>query len=154
MTIKNSDIFITTTDTVIGIGGKVNEEVKNKIYKLKKRDISKQLIIVVSSIDQLSKLENLNSNHYEYINKYWPGATTLIINKNAYRMPNNKNLLKLIEEQGPFYLTSCNISGKPVVKNMNEAKALFPNLLYFDFGSGSNKPSRIIDVDTKKIIRN
>ena len=34
--IKEHDIFITTTDTVLGIGGKVNDINKEKIYKIQK----------------------------------------------------------------------------------------------------------------------
>ena len=35
--IKEHDIFITTTDTVLGIRGKVNDINKEKIYKIKAR---------------------------------------------------------------------------------------------------------------------
>ncbi len=153
MKLKDNDIFITTTDTILGIGGKVNNVVKEKIYQLKNRDKSKQLVIVISSLEQLRKIEKLNSKHLDYINNYWPGSTTLIINNQAYRMPNNNELLKLIDEQGPFYLTSCNISGNKPIITLSEAKKTFPNLIYFDFGYGSGKPSRIINVDDDKIIR-
>ncbi|WP_027121617.1 Sua5/YciO/YrdC/YwlC family protein [Mesomycoplasma moatsii] len=151
--LKDYDVFIVTTDTVLGIGGKVNDKVKNKIYKLKKRDLSKKLIIVVSSIEQLKKIENINKIHLEYINKYWPGNVTLIINDNAYRMPNNKELLKFIENEGPFYLSSANISNESIIKDINEAKKIFPNLKYFDFGKGSGTPSIIIDTKTGMRLR-
>ena len=153
MKIQDDEIFITTTDTVLGIGGKVNDKVKQKIYKIKNRDINKKLIIVISSIEQLKKIETINNNHLEYINKYWPGDTTLIINGNGYRMPNNANLLKFIESDGPFYLTSCNISNKSIIKSIEEAKKVFPNLKYFDFGKGSGTPSIIIDTKDGKRLR-
>lgn len=151
--LKKYDVFITTTDTVLGIGGKVNDKVKSKIYKLKKRDLSKKLVIVVSSIEQLKKMENINKIHLKYINRYWPGNVTLIINDNAYRMPNNKELLKFIESEGPFYLSSANISNESIIKDIGEAKKIFPNLKYFDFGKGSGAPSIIIDTKTGMRLR-
>ena len=151
--INDYDIFITTTDTVLGIGSKINEINKNKIYEIKKRSYDKPLIIVVGSIDQLKSLENINEIHLDYINKYWPGNVTLIINGQGYRMPNNKDLINFILNEGPFYLTSCNISNHETLNDLEEAKKVFPNLIYFDFGKGSNKASRIIDTKTGKIIR-
>lgn len=151
--IKEHDIFITTTDTVLGIGAKVNDINKHKIYEIKKRDYTKPLIIVVASLEQLKSLEDINNYHLEYINKYWPGNVTLIINNQGYRMPNNKKLLELILNEGPFYLTSCNISNEETIKSIEEAKKVFPNLIYFDFGLGSNKASKIIDTKDGRIIR-
>ena len=153
MEIKDNDIFITTTDTILGIGAKVNPANQEKIYELKKRDKSKKLVIVVSSLEQLKKMENVEDKHLEYINKYWPGNTTLIINNQAYRMPNNQQLLKLINEYGPFYLSSANISNENVIETIEEAKKIFPNLKYFDFGPGSGKPSIIIDTKDGKRLR-
>lgn len=72
MYLKKDELFLTTTDTVIGLGGKVNVVVKEKIYKIKNRDPKKQLIIVVSSIQQLKKMESINENQLIYINRYWP----------------------------------------------------------------------------------
>ena len=153
MHLKDSDIFITTTDTVLGIGGKVNNVVKSKIYELKKRDLSKPLVIVVGSIQQLEHMESLSSIHKNYIEKYWPGNVTLIINNQAYRMPNNKELLNFINDEGPFYLSSANISNESIIEDIEEAKKVFPNLKYFDFGKGSNVPSIIIDTKDGKRLR-
>ncbi len=47
------DIFICTTDTVTGIGGPVNENTLKCIYYLKNRPISKKIIILVGSIEQV-----------------------------------------------------------------------------------------------------
>lgn len=151
--IKNNQLFITTTDTVLGIGAKVNEKNKEQIFKIKNRDSSKSLVIVVANIEQLKQFETLNDVHLKYINKYWPGNVTLIINNNAYRIPNNKDLLELIKKEGPFYLTSCNISNQEIIKDLDQAKKIFPNLIYFDFGTGSNKPSIIIDTKNGKRLR-
>lgn len=152
--IKDNDLFITTTDTVLGLGGKVNDDVKEKIYQIKNRDKQKKLIIVVGSIEQLKKIEKINEKQLDYINQYWPGSVTLIINNQGYRMPNNKKLLEFINQQGPFYLTSANISNQKTINNIEEAKQVFPNLIYLDFGTGTGKASKIINTADGKIIRN
>ena len=54
MEFKN--VFITTTDTVAGIGAPMNKEGEDSLYFLKKRSRDKKLIILVSSIEQAKKL--------------------------------------------------------------------------------------------------
>lgn len=152
--LKKDEIFITTTDTLIGLGSKISDANLNKIYQLKKRPIEKKIVIFIASIEQLSEIEKLDDKSMEYINKYWPGPTTLIINNSAYRMPNNKNLLELILEEGPFFLTSANISGEENCKTIEEAKKIFPSInKVYNFGYGSNIASSIIDVATGRKLR-
>ncbi|MGL5617587.1 MAG: Sua5/YciO/YrdC/YwlC family protein [Metamycoplasmataceae bacterium] len=152
--LKKDEIFITTTDTLIGIGSKINDKNLNKIYELKKRTIDKKIVIVIGSINQLKKLEKLDDNALKYINKYWPGPTTLIINGNAYRMPNNEELLSLIIEEGPFFLTSANISGEKDCKTLEEAKKMFPTInKVYNFGYGTNVASSIIDIANGRKLR-
>ncbi|MDK2819294.1 MAG: Sua5/YciO/YrdC/YwlC family protein [Mycoplasmataceae bacterium] len=149
-----NEIFITTTDTLIGIGSKINNENLNLIYKLKKRSTDKKIVIVIGSIDQLEKIEYIDKKTMKYINEFWPGPTTLIINNQAYRMPKQKALLELAKEEGPFYLTSANLSGEKVCETIEEAKNIFPliNKVY-NFGNGTNVASAIIDVVTGKRLR-
>ncbi|WAM10897.1 Sua5/YciO/YrdC/YwlC family protein [Mycoplasmopsis cynos] len=49
-------LFITTTDTIVGIGGIVSNEVLDALYSIKNRPREKKIIILVSSIDQASEL--------------------------------------------------------------------------------------------------
>ncbi|MDD1372932.1 L-threonylcarbamoyladenylate synthase [Metamycoplasma hyosynoviae] len=151
---KYNNLIITTTDTVLGIGGKVNDEVKNNIYELKGRDRSKKLIILVSSIKQAREFKEWNQEAEKLANKYWPGATTLIVNDQGFRMPNQKKLLEFLKENGPHYMTSCNLSNQPVCRTLEEAKILFPEIKnIYNFGSPTQKPSQIIRVEDGKILR-
>ncbi len=152
--LKKDEIFITTTDTLIGIGSKINNDNLKALYQLKQRPLNKKIVIVVGSIEQLEKLETIDDKTMEYISQYWPGATTLIINHNSYRMPNNKELLNLIEKEGPFFLTSANISGKDNCLTIEEAKKIFPSIKkIYNFGYGTNVGSSIIDVATGRKLR-
>lgn len=78
----------------------------------------------------------------------------MIINNNSYRMPNKEGLLELIINEGPFYLTSANISGEPNCKTIDEVQNLFPSInKVYNFGYGNNIASSIIDVKSGKKLR-
>lgn len=147
------DIFITTTDTVNGIGGPVNDNTLKCLYYLKKRDISKKIMILVGSIEQAKIFKEWNEEATEFANKYWPGAYSIIINNQGFRMPNQKKLIEFLLKNGPMYVTSANISGKKPIK-ISEANKVFPTIKnIYNFGKPNNNPSKIYNLDTKEWIR-
>lgn len=151
---KYSELIISTTDTVLGIGGKVNEKIKKLIYKIKGRDENKKLIILVSSIKQARMFPEWNIQAEQYAKKYWPGATTLVVNNQGFRMPNQKKLLEYLEQNGPIYMSSCNLSNAPVCKTIEDAKLIFPEIKnIYNFGKMTQQPSQIIRVEDGEILR-
>lgn len=151
---KYSELIISTTDTVLGIGGKVNEKIRKLIYEIKGRDENKKLIILVSSIKQARKFPEWNIQAEQYAKKYWPGATTLIVNNQGFRMPNQKKLLEYLEQNGPIYMSSCNLSNAPVCKTIEDAKLIFPEIKnIYNFGKMTQQPSQIIRVEDGEILR-
>lgn len=154
---KYAELFISTTDTVTGIGAPVSKENEEAITSLKHRSSTKKLIIMVSSIEMAIKefgKKGFGPEAEALAKQYWPGAVTLVCNdKLALRMPNNKGLLSLIDQLGPIYMTSANYSGQKPLE-FQEAKKAFQEITkYYDFGTGSKKPSKIIDVQTGEVIR-
>lgn len=151
---KYSELIISTTDTVLGIGGKVNEKIKKLIYEIKGRDENKKLIILVSSIKQARMFPEWNIQAEQYAKKYWPGATTLVVNNQGFRMPNQKKLLEYLEQNGPIYMSSCNLSNALVCKTIEDAKLIFPEIKnIYNFGKMSQQPSQIIRVEDGEILR-
>ena len=151
---KYSELIISTTDTVLGIGGKVNEKIKELIYEIKGRDKNKKLIILVSSIKQARMFPEWNIQAEQYAKKYWPGATTLVVNNQGFRMPNQKKLLEYLEQNGPIYMSSCNLSNAPVCKTIEDAKLIFPEIKnIYNFGKMTQQPSQIIRVEDGEILR-
>lgn len=151
---KYNELIISTTDTVLGIGGKVNEKIKKLIYEIKGRDENKKLIILVSSIKQARTFPEWNIQAEQYAKKYWPGATTLVVNNQGFRMPNQKKLLEYLEQNGPIYMSSCNLSNAPVCKTIEDAKLIFPEIKnIYNFGKMSQQPSQIIRVEDGEILR-
>ncbi|AZZ65667.1 Sua5/YciO/YrdC/YwlC family protein [Metamycoplasma phocicerebrale] len=151
---RYNKLFISTTDTVLGIGGPVDSETEDLIYEIKGRDRNKKLIILVSSIEQARNFPEWNSEAEKYARKYWPGATTLIVNDQGFRMPNQPELLNYLKKFGPVYMSSCNLSNAPVCKTIENAKAIFPEIRnVYNFGSMSQVPSQIIRIEDGKILR-
>ncbi|AWX69460.1 L-threonylcarbamoyladenylate synthase [[Mycoplasma] anseris] len=151
---KYNRLFISTTDTVLGIGGPVDDEVKNLIYEIKGRDRSKKLIILASSIEQIRKFKQWEKKAEPFAKKYWPGPTTLVVNDQGFRIPNQPLLLEYLEKNGPVYMSSCNLSNAPICETIEEAKEIFPDITHvYNFGSMSQKASQVIRVEDGEILR-
>ena len=140
----NGGIVAVPTDTVYGlICDATNEKAVKKVYQLKRRDLAKPIGIFVkdklsiSSIVDLNKVsDNVVEKVNEYMDKYWPGALTIIFPKEektleyinlqtkksvAIRVPKVELLLKLMEEiDFPLAQTSCNVTNeKPYYKKID-----------------------------------
>lgn len=171
-------IGIVPTETVYGLAGickPFDLTVKNKIYNIKKRDISKNLVLQIgTNFDILEIVDNVNKNAKKLINKYFPGPITIIFKasskfiKNydwdietvAIRIPNHKFLLSILNKiQNPLFVTSANISGEVVFNDFEFLKRKFDKNLDVDFivkDEGISKgtvPSTIIDVSNNKEIK-
>ena len=124
-TLKSGLPIIFPTDTLPAIG--CLPKFSNVIYKFKKRDKNKPLILMGSEKKQLidyvhesakKDFENISSN-------YWPGALTMIIPASerqtviltskdltiGLRIPNSHAAQSLMRETGPLLTSSANISG-------------------------------------------
>ena len=101
----------------------------------------------------------------------WPGPTTLLIDydeklpehlqnatgKIALRVSNHYPIKALLKTfNGIMVSTSANISGQDNLNNIDEIMSVFneSDVAYFDDKLGNNnKPSRIIDLHTRAVIR-
>ncbi|MBN3534925.1 L-threonylcarbamoyladenylate synthase [Mycoplasma procyoni] len=150
---KYSDVFLTTTDTVVGIGVPVKANKLELLYELKNRDLSKKIIILVGSIEQAREFKEWNSKADEFAQKYWPGQVSLIVNNQGFRMPNQKGLLELLEKIGPCFVTSANLSGQAPL-SIEEAQKVFSKVKkVYNFGVGTGTPSKIIRIEDEKELR-
>ena len=138
-------IFQTDTLPAIGCMPKYSE----MIYKVKKRNKDKALILMGSQIQQvLDYVDNEAKDDFQKVAaKFWPGPLTLIIpirkNKNlnfissentlGIRIPDSLMARSLILETGPLATSSANISGsdtsfdaESVSKDLPEVDLLGP----------------------------
>lgn len=168
--INNSNIAVVPTDTVYGIiGDATNIDVIHKVYEVKKRDYSKPLILMVSSIDMLEKyVLEINDIEKKLIDKYWPGKLTILFKKNnniddlitsgsnlvGIRYPDNKELNELMDKLNkPLISTSCNISSKEVITSIDMLEEdISKHVSYvYDGGILSDTSSTIVRVNDGKI---
>lgn len=171
--IDKGELVVLPTDTVYGIvGDATNLEVIHKVYNVKRRDYSKPLILMVSSIDMLLRyVDDINDLERKLIDKYWPGKLTILFKKNdnvsnlitsgsdlvGIRYTDNKSINELIDRlDRPLISTSCNISSKEVITSIDmleEDIRKYVSYVY-DGGSLSSNSSTIVRVTDKiEIIR-
>ncbi len=157
--IKNGRIGVIPTDTIYGIVcSAMNKRSIEKLYKIRKRNLKKPMIILISSVKDLD-LFNIKIDK-KIINKYWPGRVSIIVpikkfeylhrgkNSLAFRLPNNKYLIKLLKISGPIVAPSANTEGNDPAQTINEAKEYFKDKIdfYVDCGRLKSKPSKIISL--------
>ena len=124
LNMKNK-VIIFPTDTVYGIGASVYDvEGMNRIYDIKKRPHDKPLAVLCADIKQINEIAYVSDVAKVLINKYLPGALTLIlpakdnikktmnIQTVGVRIPNSKIALNILNEEGPLATTSVNDSGE------------------------------------------
>lgn len=172
--LKAGKILVHPTESVWGLGcDAFNEKAVDKIFKIKKRKRNKNFILLSESLNSVKQyVKKINKDDEDYLSKYWPGAYTFLIQYNenlpkhlhnqtskvAVRVSNHlpiKNLFKGFE--GLIISTSANISGK---ENINDPVKIldffeYEEMAYYDECLGKNtSASKIIDLETKTIIRN
>ena len=124
-TLKSGLPIIFPTDTLPAIG--CLPKFSNNIYKFKKRDRDKPLILMGSEYKQLIEYvhESAIEDYADIASKYWPGALTMVIPASekqttiltsndltlGLRIPNSYMAQSLIRETGPLLTSSANISG-------------------------------------------
>ena len=124
-TLKSGLPIIFPTDTLPAIG--CLPKFSNIIYKFKKRDKNKPLILMGSEQKQLIDYvhESAKEDYENIASNYWPGALTMVIPSSekqsviltsndstlGLRIPNSNMAQSLINETGPLLTSSANISG-------------------------------------------
>ena len=122
------EIVALPTETVYGLAGTLDQF--DKIYTLKQRPKEKRFAIAISSLDMLDRFEaEIPADFYELTEQFWPGPLTLIVPTNegttAFRMPDQKQTLNIIDKSGPLVLTSANLSGQASATTPEEIESAF-----------------------------
>jgi len=161
-------VFIYPTDTVYGIGGNaLDEEVCERIRKIKKRD-TKPFSIIVSDFSMLRRYCDVPEDCVRYLFTYLPGPYTFILNKKegipacpgekiGVRVPMHSFIRKVAGNSGlPVIGTSANISGKePVFSFKKISKALIKEVDFAIDGGDTyyKKESTVVDLVEMEVKR-
>lgn len=165
-------VIVAPTDTIYGLLARADsQESFHNLYSIRKRDLKQSSIILVSSAKSIPGLDDHHIEVYKRLNAERP---TTIIHKVpdslwpylpktngtlAFRVVNNIELTKLIDQVGPLLAPSANYEGEPPASNIDEAVAYFGDqiTIYVDGGEIKNVPaSKIIainDGDEIEVIR-
>tara|TARA_B100000965_G_scaffold109653_1_gene90646 strand:- start:151 stop:711 length:561 start_codon:yes stop_codon:yes gene_type:complete len=171
--LESGKILIHPTESIWGLGcDAFNKKAVENIFAIKKRDQKKSFILLCESLDFLKEYADKIAKEDEILlNETWPGAVTFLVKYNnklpehlktssgkiAVRVSNHLPLKTLISSFKSFMVsTSANLSGEDVFDNPDAILDFFESdqLAYYDGELGPNKrPSKIIDLDTKSVIR-
>lgn len=165
--LMNNKIAVLKTDTLYGLVARADSpDAVEEIYGLKKRDSQKPLIILISSIEQISLFDvALDESIKKKLANFWPGKVSIILDVKkraqqleylhrgsyslAFRLPQKKNLTDLIGITGPLVAPSANPQGMEPAVNIAQAKEYFGNSIEYYLDEGEvfdNTPSKIIKI--------
>lgn len=177
--LKRGGVIAYPTEAVYGLGcDPCNEHAVMRLLTIKKRAVSKGLILIAADWKQLkplvkaSAIEKLNeSQRMNAILATWPGAVTWVFpasenvpawihgqyNTVAIRVTEHPIANAMCTAwQVPLVSTSANVEGQTPAKNSEEVKAIFDGQIDYILPGkvgGLSKPTQIRDALTGKVLR-
>lgn len=170
-TLENGGIVIFPTDTVYGVSCNCKkEESIKKLYEIKKRPNYKPINVLTNDISKIKLItRSINNLEQKLIEKYMPGALTLIMKKNeevpsvltagletiGVRIPQNEIALSILEKfEYPLAVTSVNLSGEKDGTEIDDFYEEFKDKVDIIIDGGKSKigvPSTIVKVKNNSI---
>ncbi len=158
-------MVVVPTDTVYGIAVRVDDaDALSRLFELKGRDRAKPIAVLVASPDDAESLGIFNEPSRRLAEHFWPGAMTLIVNRQpafvhhlgggratiGIRCPNHQDMLDLLERTGPLAVTSANISGESTPHTAAGVRAALGDrvAVVVDGGTLGGAPSTVVDCTT------
>lgn len=160
------------TDTVWGIGcDATSEEAVKKVYKIKRREESKALIVLVSSLNMLKKYVSVPKKALEIL-KIATKPTTIIyknpkgLAKNLINKKDNTVAIRIVQDdfcrklikqlKKPIVSTSANISENPTPKTFAEIENTILNevdyIVNLQTEKITTKSSTILKIENDEVI--
>ena len=162
------------TGAVWGLGcDPHNRDAVERVVAIKHRSMSKGLILVAASIDQLGTLlDSLSKTELSQLRDTWPGPVTWLIPDSNNEVPhwikgeNDSVAIRVsahpvvralcLQFGKPLVSTSANIAGSDEIRSLQELKREFSSKVDFivEGGLGSDSAtSEIRDLKTGRVIR-
>lgn len=163
------NVILYPTDTVWGIGcDALDANAIKKIYKIKEREESKSMILLVADVEMLSKYVAELPAGFEKLIEQQERPTTYIFNKVrnlpqellaqdgsiAIRITQEEFTHRLIRQLGrPIVSTSANVSGEPSPATFSEVSNTIKERVDYVVNwrqddETKSKPSRIVKIET------
>ena len=113
--LNGGGVAVIPTDTVYGLAARPNfEEAVDRLYTIKGREAKKPIALLASDIAAIERFGYpIAGRARELAEKYWPGALTMVIGKEGFRIPDHAKTRELIAVcGGVLRVTSANLSGR------------------------------------------
>ena len=138
--VQAGKLIVFPTDTLYGLAcAPTNSAALRDISAAKSRSTLKAPPVLIGTLEQLDQLvENIPPQAQRLMERFWPGALTLVLPKQAHlpseltpypglavRMPNHPFALELLQALGPLAVTSANLSDQT---NPQTAQEVFAQL--------------------------
>jgi len=167
--LARGQVAVLPTDTIYGLSCVAdNRQAIRRVYRLKRRDFKKPLIILAASLAMVKKYAFVSRRQEEYLKKIYESArpTTVILRSRnllppelqgdfdglAWRLPKNDFLIKILKiVRRPLVSTSFNLSGQPDLTDPRYLSDYFPvrqrpDLVVSSGRCRRRRPSRLIDL--------
>lgn len=157
--LKKGGVIIYPTDTAYALGADAtNEAGVAKVFRIKSRDESKTLPLIVKSLEAAHEWAYFSASEEELAERYWPAPLTLILEAKdtalaktvikdgrvAMRVPDNKIAQELSLRLGaPLTATSANLSDSGTfykIKDVVQSLAANINLVDYIIDAGDLPP--------------
>ncbi|MGI8992814.1 MAG: L-threonylcarbamoyladenylate synthase [Nocardioidaceae bacterium] len=138
LALSRSGLVVVPTDTVYGVAADAFDPAGvRRLLRAKGRSRAKPAPVLIGSPDTLRALAtNLSAEVRELAEDFWPGGLTLICRQQpslrwdlgdsratvAIRMPDQEELLALLDDTGPLAVSSANLTGQPPATTAADAQ--------------------------------
>lgn len=166
--IKNGGIGVIPTDTLYGlVGSALMPKTVERIYRVRRRDKHKPMIVLIGSTDDLSLFGiTPNKNQFRHMKRFWPGPVSFIFpcpkkkfsylhrgtGTIAFRMPANLALRRFLSFTGPLVAPSANKERVLPARSIRQAREYFGDSVdFYIAGKVKKKASTVVDLTNEEV---
>ena len=150
--LNRGGVAVIPTDTVYGLAARPDfPEAVERLYTIKGREAKKPIALLASDIAAIERFGSpVAGKARELAEKHWPGALTMVIGEEGFRIPDHAETRELIAAcGGVLRVTSANLSGQRPATDAPQALAdvgLSADYVVDDGVSPGGVPSTVVRV--------
>ena len=150
--LNRGGVAIIPTDTVYGLAARPDRpSAVERLYSIKGRDAAKPIALLASDLEAVERYGfKIGGKAWELAEKHWPGALTIVVDGEGFRVPAHEKTRRLISEcGGVLRVTSANLSGRQPAADAKRAFAevgLTADCVMDDGVSPGGVPSTVVRV--------
>ena len=151
--LNRGGVAVIPTDTVYGLAARPDfPEAVDRLYTIKGRELKKPIALLASDIAAIERFGYpIAGKARELAEKHWPGALTMVVGKEGFRIPDHVETRELIAAcGGVLRVTSANLSGQRPATDAPQALkdvGLSADYIVDDGVSPGGVPSTVVRVN-------